>query len=210
MNEHRAFSPHVDRAADDPGPLLQDGELVIFGLIEAGGRNSSAAIRAALQQLPDGDTIQVRINSKGGHFDEGLACYLALRGARKRIVVTIEGEASSAGSLIAAAGDEVLIGASSSITIHDVTLDRVSGGALAIRCAAEGLERCNGMAADIFARRTGQDRSVIELWAMRETTFVGVAAVEAGFADRVVADQSPHPCPRCGSTSPPNNPFPPI
>lgn len=200
MSEHRAFAPDVPHAiGDDPGPLLQDGVLVITGLIEGGGgRNSSAAIRAALQQLPDGDTIQVRINSKGGHFDEGLACYLALRAARARIVVTIEGEAASAGSLIAAAGDEVLIGASSSIMIHEVAENKLSGGVLAIRCAAEGLERCNGMAADIFARRTGQDRSVIELWAARETTFTGQQAVDVGLADRVLPARSELQCPCCG------------
>ncbi len=202
MNEHRAFSPHVDGATgNDPGPLLQDGEIVISGLIEAGGRNSAAALRAAIEQLAEDDTIHVRLNSKGGHFDEGLACYLALRGTRKRIVFTIEGEASSAGSLIAAAGDEVLIGTTSSIMIHEVTENKLSGGALALRQAAEGLERDNGMAADILARRTGQDHSVLALWMSRETTFVGQAAVEAGFADRVIPDRSPHSCPRCGQAA---------
>jgi ATP-dependent protease ClpP protease subunit len=198
MSELRAFDPHgVDRVDGDPGPLVQDGEIVICGPIEAGGRNSAAAIRAALTELPDEEEVRVRLDSRGGHFDEGLACYLALGGARKRIVVTIDGEASSAASLIAAAGNEVLITETGSILIHEVTT-RASGGMLALRQAAEGLDRSNGMAVDILARRTRQDRSVIELWAARETVFTGAAAVEAGLADRVVPDRRSYACPCCG------------
>jgi ATP-dependent protease ClpP protease subunit len=202
MSEHRAFSPQVDLAAGDPGPLLQDGEIVISGLIEAGGRNSAAALRAALAELPDDDTVHVRLNSAGGHFDQGLGCYLAFLSMRKRIIVTIDGEASSAASLIAAAGDEVLIGSSSSIMVHEVTENKLSGGVLAIRQAAEGLERCNAMAADIYARKTGQDHSVLALWMMRERVFTGQQAVDAGFADHVLPDLHPQACPCCGQAQP--------
>ncbi len=203
MSEHLAFAPSVDCAAGDPGPLslLQDGQIIIHGLIEGGGRNSAAALRAALAELPDDDTIRVRINSKGGHFDEGLACHLALRGTRKRIVVEIDGQADSAASLIVAAADEVIIGATSSILIHEVSENKISGGVLALQQAAENLQRCNNMAADIYARKTRQDHSILTLWMKRETVFVGQAAVDAGFADAVIPDRRPQACPCCGQAT---------
>lgn len=88
-----------------------------------------------------GDIINLRINSGGGSVFDGIGIYNALRRHPSKIIVSIDGLAASAASLIAMAGDTIEISASAYLMIHNPWIGGASGGANDLRKAAEDLDR---------------------------------------------------------------------
>lgn len=138
-------------------------------------------IAAALRAIGDGDVI-VNINSPGGDFFEGLAIYNLLREHPGQVTVKVLGMAASAASVIAMAGDEVLVAQASFLMIHN-TWVCACGDRHAMREVADWLEPFDAASADIYVARTGLDRTEIISMLDKETWINGSAAVEKGFAD---------------------------
>ena len=135
----------------------------------------------------DVDELEVHINSPGGAVWDGLAIMNALKQHRARVTIIVDGLAASAASIIAMAGDEVVMAEGSQMMIH-----RASGGAWGnaafLRDTAAILDKIDGNLAGIYARRAGGTReSWLELMTA-ETWYDAAEAVEAGLADR--ADDS--------------------
>lgn len=63
--------------------------------------------------------LNVEINSPGGDVFAGLAIYNALKGSGKEIVVKVMGVAASAASLIAMAGDKIIMPKNTFMMIHN-------------------------------------------------------------------------------------------
>ena len=74
-------------------------------------------ISAALRAIGDKDVV-VNINSPGGDFFEGVAIS-KLREHQGRVTVQVMGLAASAASVIAMAGDQILMGDGSFLMIHN-------------------------------------------------------------------------------------------
>ncbi len=74
-------------------------------------------ISAALRSIGQKDVV-VNVNSPGGDFFEGVAIYNLLREHQAKVTVNVMGLAASAASVIAMAGDEVLMGDGSFLMIH--------------------------------------------------------------------------------------------
>jgi ATP-dependent protease ClpP protease subunit len=138
-------------------------------------------IGAALRNIGE-QNVTVTINSPGGDFFEGLAIYNQLRDHPGRVNVKIIGLAASAASVIAMAGDDVMIGRAGFLMIHNAWII-MAGDRYALREAAEWLEPFDSAAADIYAARTGMDKDEITRMLDRETWIGGAEAVEQGFAD---------------------------
>ena len=135
----------------------------------------------------DVDELEVHINSPGGAVWDGLAIMNALKQHRARVTIIVDGLAASAASIIAMAGDEVVMAEGSQMMIH-----RASGGAWGnaafLRDTAAILDKIDGNLAGIYARRAGGTReSWLDLMTA-ETWYDAAEAVEAGLADR--ADES--------------------
>ena len=99
---------------------------------------SPRTVRSLLQGLT-GD-LTVRLNSGGGIASDGQAIYTMLRDYSAtvgRVTVVIEGVAASAASLIAMAGDEIVMRLGSWMLIHDP--------AQAIVCEARGTAEDRGV-----------------------------------------------------------------
>ncbi|MBN8956897.1 MAG: Clp protease ClpP, partial [Rhizobiales bacterium] len=75
-------------------------------------------VTAALRSIGNRDVV-VNINSPGGDFFEGLAIYNVLRDHPAKVTVKVLGIAASAASVIAMAGDEVLIARAGFMMIHN-------------------------------------------------------------------------------------------
>lgn len=75
-------------------------------------------ISAALRSIGDKDVV-VNVNSPGGDFFEGVAIYNLLREHAGKVTVRVLGVAASAASVIAMAGDEILMGDGSFLMIHN-------------------------------------------------------------------------------------------
>lgn len=136
------------------------------------------------QQLAelDVDRIQLRINSPGGNAWDGVAIMNTLRRHRARVEVTVDGIAASAASLIAMAGDHIVMNRSSQMMIHD-TSGMAWGNAATMRETADLLDKLSDSYADAYAKRAGGSRGAWRDVMRAETWYTAEEAVLAGLAD---------------------------
>lgn len=177
----RKPSARVDvRAADDDVP-----ELLIYDVIDDWFGISAQAVVEALKGIT-AERIRVRINSPGGDVFAGLAIFNALNGHAAAIEVHVDGLAASAASIIAMAGDEVVMEAGTFLMVHKAWTIMI-GNADEMRDLAGVLDKIDGELAGIYARRAGVDRAEAEAWMAAETWFTAEDAIAAGLADRAAA-----------------------
>lgn len=134
----------------------------------------------------DVDQIVLHLNSPGGDAAEGVAIANVLRAHRARVVVRVDGMAASAASVIAMAGDEVVMGIGSTLMVHDAWGVSI-GDADEMATAQRMLDVTSNALASTYAAKAG---GTAEEWreVMRaETWYSAEEAVAAGLADRVAA-----------------------
>lgn len=132
----------------------------------------------------DVDELRLHINSPGGDVSEGVAIANVLRQHRARVTVYVDGMAASAASVVAMAGDEVVMGIGSQLMIHDAW-GMCVGNAAEMAKAAEMLDSTSDALASTYAARAG---GTAQEWRERmraETWYTADEAVAAGLADRV-------------------------
>ena len=157
-------------------------ELLIYGPV--GSWDVDAADVARQLQDTEAETIRVRINSPGGSAFDGVAIMNALTGHTARVVVEVDGLAASAASIIAMAGDEVVMRPGSEMMIHEAHV-LAAGEAKDMRQVADMLDKTNDSMAQVYADRAGGDTETWREAMAAETWFTADEAVEAGLADRV-------------------------
>ncbi|EGD24662.1 head maturation protease, ClpP-related [Prescottella equi] len=162
-------------------------ELLIYDVIGSYWRETSA--QAIAEQIKDitADEITVRINSPGGSAFDGIAIMNALRAHNARVVVHVDGLAASAASVIAMAGDEIVMGPGSQMMIHEAWVF-TEGDAAFLRSEADRLDKMSDSITSLYARRAGGDFDEWRALVAAETWFTAEEAVTAGLADRIDGD----------------------
>ncbi len=196
------FDPPSDvfaKWAEQPIAAESSGDNVIsiFDIIGedpwTGGGFTARRTSAALRSIGERD-VKVQINSPGGDMFEGMAIYNLLRKHNAKVTVEVFGMAASAASIIAMAGDEIVMGGGSFIMVHKAW-GLVIGNEFDFADAAETFAGFDGALADIYEARTGLKRDDIETLMSHsrgDGTWLGAtAAVEKGFADRVDEGMAP-------------------
>lgn len=192
----------VARAAigDDEAPggsVGTVGELWLYGVVGGWWRGFNAeSVANALREL-DVDTLYVRIHSPGGHASDGVAISNLLRNHRAKVVVVVDGLAASAASVIAIAGDEVVMCPGSQMMLHDASTWGY-GNAAVLRRAADWIDGQSDNYAGVYALKAGgtgaQWREVMLANDGEGTWYTADGSVAAGLADEVgtrVATGSP-------------------
>jgi ATP-dependent Clp protease protease subunit len=151
----------------------------------SGGGVTVNRIDAALRQIGKQD-VEVHINSPGGDMFEGIAIYNRLLEHPGKVTVKVLGLAASAASIIAMAGETVLIGPASFLMIHDCWVVAV-GNRHDFAETAAWLEPFDAAMAGVYAQRTGREVKEIARWMDAETWLNGQTAVERGFADGLLS-----------------------
>ena len=165
----------------------KDAELLIYDDIGEtfwGDGVTAKQFDKDLKSLGKVGTLTVRINSLGGVVWDGIAIYNTLARAsnvNKRVVV-VDGIAASAASVIAMAGDEILMGDGTFIMIHNAA-SIVYGEASELRKQADVLDSISKQVAEIYSSRTANALSDILEWMGAETWFSQDDAIAVGFAD---------------------------
>lgn len=145
---------------------------------------SAADVAEALAQFEPEDNVVIRLNSGGGHATEGVAINSVLRNHPGEVTVLVEGVAASAASIIAIAGDEVIMGAGAVFMIHDpATL--TYGTAAAHSAVGTTLDKLGSAYALLYAERTGKPSREMRDLMRVETWMTASEAVDLGFADAV-------------------------
>lgn len=139
-------------------------------------------IAAALRAIGPKNDVVVLINSPGGDVFDGISIYNLLRDHKGTVTVKVLGLAASAASIVAMAGDEVLIARAGFLMIHNTWVVAM-GNRLDLRDIADTLEPFDAAMADIYAAFSGLEHKAVQKMMDAETWIGGAAAVEQGFAD---------------------------
>jgi ATP-dependent protease ClpP protease subunit len=135
----------------------------------------------------DVDELHVHLNSPGGDVDEGVAIANVLRQHSGRVVVHVDGMAASAASVVAMAGDEVVMGIGSQLMVHDAWGVAI-GNSAEITAYARRLDSTSDAIATTYAARTGGTAAEWRDVMRTEQWYTADEAVAAGLADRVATD----------------------
>ena len=177
-------------------------ELWLYGVVGGywSGFNADSVSRA-LRSLGDIDELVVRIHSPGGLASDGVAIGNLLRNFDATITVVVDGLAASAASVIAVAGDQVVMCPGSQLMLHDASTFEY-GNAGDHRKIADWLDGQSQNYAGVYTYKAG---GTSEEW--REvmlandgwgTWYTAEAAVAANLADEIGT--------RVARTSPPTAP----
>jgi ATP-dependent protease ClpP protease subunit len=133
--------------------------------------------------------IDLHINSPGGEIFDGIAIMNALRSHPAAVTTYVDSLAASIASVIAMAGERIVMAPHSQLMIHDGS-GLCLGNAADMRETAELLDRQSDNIAAVYAAKAGGS---VEEWRARmtaETWYTAAEAVEAGLADEIASSQA--------------------
>lgn len=131
-----------------------------------------------------GKKLTVSINSVGGDVWAGVSIYNALADLDAEITVKVDGLAASIASVIAMAGEKIIMSPGSTMMIHRASM-LAMGDANDMKKAIEMLEAVEEGITDIYVERSGQTKEAVKEMMDAETWMSPDKAVELGFADEV-------------------------
>ncbi|MBR3038545.1 MAG: Clp protease ClpP [Fibrobacter sp.] len=183
----------LKQKADDPKTL----DLFIYGDVEAitidwvnctlkESENSANAFRKALEEHSDAEQINIYINSWGGSVAEGTAIYSQLRRHPAQKTVYVDGFACSIASVIAMAGDKIIMPRNTMMMIHNMAWS-VYGNAAELRKAADDLDVINKCGQNAYLEKAGgklDEKTLSELM-NAETWLPADRCFELGLCDEV-------------------------
>ncbi|EIT4380448.1 Clp protease ClpP [Escherichia coli] len=138
-----------------------------------------------LKALGDVSHINLRIHSLGGDVFEGIAIYNLLRNHPADITVYIDDVAASMASVVAMAGDRVVMPENAMMMTHKPW--GISGGnAGDMRDYADLLDKVETVLIPAYARKTGKSAQEIATMLEDETWMDGKECLKHGFADELL------------------------
>lgn len=146
-----------------------------------------------LKALGDISHINLHIHSPGGDVFDGIAIYNLLNKHPAKVTVHIDGLAASMASVIAMAGDRIVMPENALMMIHKPW--GISGGnANDMRDYAELLDKVESVLIPAYARKTGKSAEVLGAMLESETWMDGRECVAQGFADELLPAVSAMAC----------------
>ena len=166
-----------------------DGVLDIEGPIaEESWFGDECSSKEFVKALKDVGNVTVHINSPGGDVMAGAEIYSALRehslNGRGRVTVIVTALAASAASVVAMAGDEILISPVAYMMIHN-PWSIAYGDAKEMRKTAKTLDEITEGLITAYQQRTGKSRDQLKRMLENETWMSAQTCVDEGFADGV-------------------------
>lgn len=151
----------------------------------ADSENSANHFKEMLAQHQDAKQINVYINSYGGSVFEGTAIYNQLRRHPAHKTVYVDAFACSIASVIAMAGDEVVMPRNAMMMIHNMHMKAV-GNAAGLRKAADDLDTINAAGRVAYLNKARDKLSEEKLKQMMdaETWLTAQECIDLGLADR--------------------------
>ena len=162
--------------------------LRIYGFIGRGWFADASAeeINREIERYGKVDEIHVRIHSPGGSIAEGCAIYNSLKNNPAKVKVFIEGECCSIATVIAMAGDEIVMSPVANFMIHNPLVMYMSGGAEELRARADVLDKLKETIINAYATKSHLSREEISELMDKETYFTAEEALEKGFITEVL------------------------
>jgi ATP-dependent Clp endopeptidase proteolytic subunit ClpP len=162
-----------------------EAEIVIFDEIGFFGITAKDFLDD-LKALGDVRAITLRINSPGGGVFDGNAIFNAMKRHPANVTVFVDGLAASIASVIAMAGDRVVMPENAMMMIHD-PFGLVVGTSEEMARMADTLDKLKAGLVAAYRGKTGLPDDEIAALMSDETWMTAAEAVEKGFADEVEA-----------------------
>jgi ATP-dependent Clp protease, protease subunit len=170
-----------------------EGELMLYGEIADmtwwGDEVTSKQFLQDLKNLGDIQNLTVRINSPGGDVFAAQAIYTNLKEHKAKVTVKIDGIAASAATIVAMAGDTILIEEGAYMMIHNPSTMLFGS------YNADDIDKMSDMLGVIkegmitnYTKRTGLDRKAVSKIMDAATWYTGQEAIDAGFADKLMME----------------------
>lgn len=167
-------------------------EIIIYSDIGESWWSDSVSAKSFSDQLnalpATVNEITVRLNSPGGDVFDGVAIYNRLKQHKAKVIVYIDGLAASIASIIALAGDEIIMSEGALMMIHK-PWTFTYGNSLELEETINRLDDVEEQLIGIYQRKTKLDRSEIRQMLATETWFNADQAVEKGFATKKMAEE---------------------
>lgn len=170
-----------------------DAEIVIYSPIGQspwGDTLSAEDFVNILKGLDPKKNLAVRINSPGGDVFDGMTIYNRLKQHKGKVTTYIDGLAASIASLIALAGDEIIMGEGALYMVH-LPWTWAMGNRKDMNEVVSRLEDVEESMISIYSRRTKLDRSEVRSMLEAETWMSADVAIEKGFATSKAEDSLP-------------------
>ena len=132
----------------------------------------------------DGD-VTIWINSPGGNVFAAAEVYTMIRDYPGAVTVKIDAIAASAASVVAMAGDRVLVSPVAMLMLHD-PMTIAMGNARAMEKAITTLNEVKESILNAYVAKTGLSRNKVAKLMSDETWLNAKKAVELGFADEIM------------------------
>jgi ATP-dependent protease ClpP protease subunit len=165
---------------------MAEDDIVLYGTVGDSfwGEQSFSAqdVRDALRGRAG--PVTLRLNSGGGVATEGMAIYTILRDYPGEVTVVVDAIAASAASLLAMAGDRIVMRRGSVLLIHDPASPWTEGRGTESDhlLQARQLGVLSNAYAEVYATRAGISREEAREIMRAETLMDGSVALQMGFA----------------------------
>lgn len=136
----------------------------------------------------NGKLLEIYINSYGGEVFEGFAIYNMLRRYTGYKKVYIDGIAASIASVIAMAGNEVIMNKASMLMIHNAS-GCAFGTFKEMEQVAEALKKINEVIRDVYKEKTNLDDETLTTLMDNESYLTAQECVDYGFANNIIDDK---------------------
>ncbi len=177
-------------------------DLYLYGDVEGDGwdwwtdeiiesETSADHFREELEKYPNAVQINLYINSYGGSVFEGTAIYNQLKRHPAHKTVYVDGFACSIASVIAMAGDEIVMPKNTMMMIHNAWMG-VVGNAAELRKAADDLETINAAGRQAYLLKAGGklDEGTLAAMMDAETWLTAEECIRYGLADRFAEEDA--------------------
>ena len=173
----------ITNKSEDSAEILLYDDIASFSS-ENYGCISAKGLINKIKTLGNIKNITLRINSYGGSVFQAQAMYSYLKSHPANITVRIDAIAASAASLVAMAGDKIIMPENTMMMIHNPA-GGVIGDAETMRDTAEILDKVRDLIANVYIAKTGLDREKINQLMDDETWLTAAEAKELKFCDEV-------------------------
>lgn len=170
-----------------------ESEIVIYAGIGQdyfgdGTMISAKQFSEELKKIPETvKTLNIRINSPGGDVFDGISIYNRLKQHKAKKVVYIDGLAASIASIIALAGDEIVMGEGALYMVH-LPWSWAMGNRNDLDNTINRLVDVEEQMIGIYSKKTKIPRSEIRALLEAETWMDSEESIDRGFADKKSED----------------------
>lgn len=169
-----------------------EGELQLYGDISSqswyGDELTPKQFKADLDALGDVTNLNIYINSGGGDVFAGQAIHSMLKRHKATKTVYIDGLAASIASVIAMAGDKIIMPKNAMMMIHRAWSFAI-GNAGDMRKMADDMDKIDESIEATYETKTGKSKKKIKEMMEAETWMTAEDALKDGFADEIEQDK---------------------